>query len=63
MRQLYDWQPSASPTSPVARHPQMELRQVAIRPFLYFLLQNHFEQQIHVRHRLDRQRAGVAMDW
>jgi pimeloyl-ACP methyl ester carboxylesterase/predicted glycosyltransferase len=33
------------------------------RPFLYFPLQNHFEQQIHVRHRLERHRAGVAMDY
>jgi UDP-N-acetylglucosamine:LPS N-acetylglucosamine transferase len=33
------------------------------RPFLYFPLQKHFEQQIHVRHRLDRHRAGIAMDY
>jgi pimeloyl-ACP methyl ester carboxylesterase len=33
------------------------------RPFLYFPLRNHFEQQIHVRHRLDRHRAGRAMDY
>ncbi|HEU4541012.1 MAG TPA: alpha/beta fold hydrolase [Jiangellaceae bacterium] len=35
----------------------------ARRPFLYFPLRNHFEQQIHVRHRLDRHRAGRAMDY
>jgi len=28
------------------------------RPFLYFPLRNHFEQQRHVAHRLDRYRAG-----
>ena len=28
------------------------------RPFLYFPLRNHFEQNFHVRHRLDRYRAG-----
>jgi pimeloyl-ACP methyl ester carboxylesterase/predicted glycosyltransferase len=33
------------------------------RPFLYFPLGHHFEQQIHVRHRLDRHRAGRAMDY
>jgi hypothetical protein len=33
------------------------------RPFLYFPLQHHFEQQIHVRHRLDRYRAGRPMDY
>ena len=32
------------------------------RPFLYFPLQRHFEQQIHVPHRLDRYRAGRRMD-
>jgi pimeloyl-ACP methyl ester carboxylesterase/predicted glycosyltransferase len=32
------------------------------RPFLYFPLQNHFEQQVHVPHRLDRYRAGRKMD-
>jgi pimeloyl-ACP methyl ester carboxylesterase/predicted glycosyltransferase len=35
----------------------------AQRPFLYFPLRNHFEQQVHVRHRLDRHRAGRAMDY
>ncbi|HSI92909.1 MAG TPA: alpha/beta fold hydrolase [Jiangellaceae bacterium] len=40
----------------------MELT-AAGRPFLYFPLTNHFEQQIHVRHRLDRYRAGRAMDY
>ncbi|HEX6329120.1 MAG TPA: hypothetical protein VFZ72_21315, partial [Jiangellaceae bacterium] len=32
-------------------------------PFLYFPLRNHFEQQVHVRHRLDRHRAGRALDY
>ena len=33
------------------------------RPFLYFPLRHHFEQQVHVRHRLDRHGAGRAMDY
>ncbi|MEP7025686.1 MAG: alpha/beta fold hydrolase [Actinomycetota bacterium] len=33
------------------------------RPFLYFPLANHFEQQIHVRHRLERYGAGRRMDY
>jgi pimeloyl-ACP methyl ester carboxylesterase/predicted glycosyltransferase len=33
------------------------------RPFLYFPLAHHFEQGIHVRHRLDRYRAGRCMDF
>jgi predicted glycosyltransferase len=33
------------------------------RPFLYFPLQHHFEQNFHVRHRLDRYRAGRCMDF
>jgi predicted glycosyltransferase len=33
------------------------------RPFVYFPLANHFEQQHHVRHRLDRYGAGIAMDY
>jgi pimeloyl-ACP methyl ester carboxylesterase/predicted glycosyltransferase len=33
------------------------------RPFVYFPLANHFEQQYHVRHRLDRYGAGIAMDY
>jgi predicted glycosyltransferase len=33
------------------------------RPFLYFPLGHHFEQNIHVRHRLDRYGAGRAMDY
>lgn len=32
-------------------------------PFLYFPLQNHFEQNFHVAHRLDRYRAGRRMDY
>jgi pimeloyl-ACP methyl ester carboxylesterase/predicted glycosyltransferase len=33
------------------------------RPFLYFPLRHHFEQNFHVRHRLDRYRAGRCMDY
>jgi UDP:flavonoid glycosyltransferase YjiC (YdhE family) len=33
------------------------------RPFLYFPLGHHFEQHFHVRHRLERHRAGRAMDF
>jgi pimeloyl-ACP methyl ester carboxylesterase/predicted glycosyltransferase len=33
------------------------------RPFLYFPLGHHFEQNFHVRHRLDRYRAGTCMDY
>ena len=32
------------------------------RPFLYFPLKHHFEQNFHVRHRLDRYRAGRCMN-
>ena len=32
------------------------------RPFLYFPLRHHFEQNFHVRHRLNRYRAGHCMD-
>ncbi len=35
----------------------------ARRPFLYFPLANHFEQQLHVRHRLERYGAGRFMDY
>jgi pimeloyl-ACP methyl ester carboxylesterase/predicted glycosyltransferase len=40
----------------------MELA-AAGRPFLYFPLKNHFEQNYHVRHRLDQYGAGVHMDY
>jgi predicted glycosyltransferase len=40
----------------------MELT-AAKRPFLYFPLRNHFEQNLHVRHRLDRYGAGRYMDY
>jgi predicted glycosyltransferase len=40
----------------------MELT-AAKRPFLYFPLQHHFEQNFHVRHRLDRYGAGRCMDF
>jgi pimeloyl-ACP methyl ester carboxylesterase/predicted glycosyltransferase len=33
------------------------------RPFLYFPLGSHFEQQRHVRHRLGRHRAGRSLDY
>jgi pimeloyl-ACP methyl ester carboxylesterase/predicted glycosyltransferase len=33
------------------------------RPFLYFPLRHHFEQNFHVRHRLGRYGAGRAMDF
>jgi pimeloyl-ACP methyl ester carboxylesterase/predicted glycosyltransferase len=39
----------------------MELT-TASRPFLYFPLKHHFEQQLHVRHRLERYQAGRGMD-
>jgi hypothetical protein len=35
----------------------------ARRPFLYFPLRNHFEQNRHVRHRLERYGAGRCMDY
>jgi UDP:flavonoid glycosyltransferase YjiC (YdhE family) len=33
------------------------------RPFLYFPLRHHFEQNFHVCHRLDRYGAGRRMDF
>jgi pimeloyl-ACP methyl ester carboxylesterase/predicted glycosyltransferase len=33
------------------------------RPFLYFPLRHHFEQNVHVPHRLARYGAGVRMDY
>jgi pimeloyl-ACP methyl ester carboxylesterase/predicted glycosyltransferase len=33
------------------------------RPFIYFPLGHHFEQSFHVRHRLERYRAGRRMDF
>jgi pimeloyl-ACP methyl ester carboxylesterase/predicted glycosyltransferase len=33
------------------------------RPFLYFPLRRHFEQNFHVRHRLERYGAGRCMDY
>ena len=32
-------------------------------PFLYFPLRNHFEQNLHVRHRLERYGAGRCMNY
>lgn len=40
----------------------MELT-AARTPFLYVPLRHHFEQQFHVRHRLDRYRAGRCLDY
>jgi len=40
----------------------MELT-AAKRPFLYFPLRRHFEQNYHVRHRLDQYGAGRCMDF
>ncbi|MGH8923304.1 MAG: alpha/beta fold hydrolase [Acidimicrobiia bacterium] len=40
----------------------MELA-AARRPFLFFPLRNHFEQNHHVRYRLERHRAGHYMDY
>ena len=33
------------------------------RPFIYFPLARHFEQNLHVRHRLERHRAGRRMEY
>jgi predicted glycosyltransferase len=33
------------------------------RPFIYFPLARHFEQNLHVRHRLERYRAGRRMEY
>jgi len=40
----------------------MELT-AAGRPFLYFPLKPHFEQNLHVHHRLTRHRAGRRMEF
>jgi predicted glycosyltransferase len=40
----------------------MELT-AAQRPFLYFPLKHHFEQNVHVHHRLERYGAGRRMDF
>ncbi|HEU5037757.1 MAG TPA: alpha/beta fold hydrolase [Nocardioides sp.] len=40
----------------------MELA-AAARPFLYVPLRNHFEQNLHVRHRLERYGAGRCLPW
>ena len=40
----------------------MELT-AAGRPFLYVPLRHHFEQNFHVRARLERYRAGVCLDY
>ena len=33
------------------------------RPFIYLPLRHHFEQNFHVRHRLDRYGAGRCLDY
>ena len=33
------------------------------RPFIYFPLKHHFEQNFHVHHRLERYGAGRRMDF
>jgi UDP-N-acetylglucosamine:LPS N-acetylglucosamine transferase len=33
------------------------------RPFIYFPLRHHFEQNVHVPHRLERYGAGCRMDY
>jgi UDP-N-acetylglucosamine:LPS N-acetylglucosamine transferase len=33
------------------------------RPFIYFPLRGHWEQQHHVAHRLDHYRAGIRLDY
>ena len=33
------------------------------RPFIYFPLRNHFEQNLHVPYRLARYGAGTRMDY
>ncbi|MCB0194721.1 MAG: hypothetical protein KDJ65_22405 [Anaerolineae bacterium] len=33
------------------------------RPFVYFPLKNHCEQNLHVAHRLDRYQAGVRLEY
>lgn len=40
----------------------MELTALA-KPFIYVPLQNHFEQQVHVDHRLQRYGAGKRLDY
>jgi len=40
----------------------MELT-AARRPFLYIPLQHHFEQNFHVRHRLERYGAGRCVSY
>ena len=40
----------------------MELASVR-RPFLYFPIRHHFEENIHVRYRLERYGAGRRMDY
>ena len=40
----------------------MELT-AARRPFLYFPLRHHFEQDFHVRHHLERYGAGRGTDF
>jgi hypothetical protein len=41
----------------------LSLRCSEKRPFLYFPLRHHFEQNFHVRHRLERYGARRRMDF
>ena len=50
--------------SPAAASGQTCMELTAARvPFLYFPLHNHFEQVIHVRHRLRRYGAGTCVEY
>ena len=53
--------PATSRSATAASSTTMELT-AAGRPFLYFPLRAHFEQNRHVAHRLDRHGAGRRMD-
>ena len=45
-------------------HENPELKRAPYgRPFIYVPLRHHFEQNFHVRHRLDRYGAGRCLDY
>ena len=54
--------PAAVSSMQVVSPPCMELTAAGVR-FIYFPLHNHFEQNVHVRHRLARYGAGRCMDY
>ena len=56
------WRPATSPIVQGGLTTAMELT-ANRRPFLYFPLGHHFEQNIHVPHRLGRYRAGRRMEF